>query len=123
MDHESQNYPQPVSVSSADHNALLSDGFVKPEGFLGHPSVISRHASFAVNDTETVDGDLKAILIGPVFSPAMACFWLGLAIMVSAAGGIGVGIVRHSIVNGVGFGSGLLAMLTAIQALVIWRVG
>jgi len=84
---------------------------------------VSRHASSAFEDEEGgVAGQGKALLIGPVFSPALAGFWLCVAIVTSTVTAISVGVVSHSAANGIGVGSGLLALLTAVQALVVWWV-
>ena len=83
---------------------------------------MERHASFAIEDTERVVGDKRALLVGPIFSPALACLWLLIAIFASTVAGIAAGVVSHSAAQGVGFGSGLLAIFTTIQAMMVWRI-
>jgi len=110
-----------VSVLSAEQNSVLTDGFSDPKRLAGHVDVVARHASFVLEGAEVV-GQSKALLIGPVFSPALAGFWLSVAIVTSVVTAIVVGVVSNSAATGLGVGSGLLALLTAVQALVVWLV-
>lgn len=98
---------------------LLTDAFHRPFLLHNHGSFVGRHLSF----TSEVPGDAEsreALLVDTIFSTRFACIWLAIAIFASIVAGIVTGAMNKSLLNGLGFGSGVLAMLTAIQGLLVW---
>lgn len=98
---------------------LLTNAFHRPFLHQSHRSFVPRHLSFAAE----VPGDAeprRAMLIDTVFSTRLACIWLAVAILSSIIAGIGAGVINDSVLNALGFGSGVLAMLTATQGLLVW---
>jgi hypothetical protein len=64
-------------------------------------------------------GNETAICFGSEFHGKSAALWLFLALLVSAVGGIGAGFCAQDINMGMNVGTGLLAVLSTLQGVLL----
>jgi hypothetical protein len=64
----------------------------------------------------------SVLLVGYSFSRSLACVWLAFATLVAIFAGTAAGVVRHNFDIGLAVGSGVLGVLTAVQALTVYLI-
>jgi hypothetical protein len=118
---ESQRFPCKVFIESSEYSQLLTRAFHRPDILRSADIFVSYNACYAFGaHTSKRCSSKKALLIKNQFDKAVASIWFGLALVISVAIGIGMGSVFHDVNFGISIGSGMLALLTAVQGLVMW---
>ena len=67
-------------------------------------------------------GTRQAICLGKGFSRTAAFLWFLVALVLSAGTGIGVGFAKQALGPGFAVGTGMLAVLEALQGALYWQI-
>ena len=62
----------------------------------------------------------RALFVRSEFVGGYSLVWLLCALLISIAVGVWVGISSHSLLSGLGTGSGLLGNLMAVRGVIVW---
>jgi hypothetical protein len=118
---ESQSLPCKVFIESRESMEISTEAFHCPEILSSVTDFAEWNAAYRLDvSSPSFDGPKKALLIGRRFNKTAACMWLLLALLVSVAAGVEVGVVCRDVNLGMSIGTGILALLTAVEGLVMW---
>ncbi|GAB7348019.1 hypothetical protein MBLNU459_g6060t1 [Dothideomycetes sp. NU459] len=123
IDPEEQVYPQRVLIESMNPNELLTTALHKPASLSHTHNFVATHLEDLIvqSSPETV-ALFEALCVRYEYCRVLACWWLCMAILVSAIVGIVVGMATNGIDRGIAIGTGVLAVLGAVQAGLIYLV-
>lgn len=103
---------------------IFTEAFHRPEILSSVMDFAERYLAYRLGVSPASTGDSeKALLIGRRFNKTAACVWFLLALLISVAAGIGVGVVYGDVNLGMSAGTGILALLTAVEGLMMWLHG
>jgi hypothetical protein len=122
LDLEAQAGSQRVYVSQSEYSEALTKAFYNPQ--LLHTAndfVVSKYEGLIQANGVVSAEPKKALCVKKVFYPRAAAVWFGLVFFLSTAIGLTAGVAGHDLMLGLAVGTGLLAILGAIQGVIIWQ--
>uniref|UniRef100_A0A0B7K525 Uncharacterized protein n=2 Tax=Bionectria ochroleuca TaxID=29856 RepID=A0A0B7K525_BIOOC len=121
LDLEAQAGSQRVYVSQSEYSEALTKAFYNPQ--LLHTAndfVVSKYEGLIQANGVVSAEPKKALCVKKIFYPRAAAVWFGL-VFLSTAIGLTAGVAGHDLMLGLAVGTGLLAILGAIQGVIIWQ--
>ncbi|CAH0051074.1 unnamed protein product [Clonostachys solani] len=122
LDLEAQTRSQRVYISQGEYSEALTKAFYNPQ--LLHAAkdfIVSNYEDLIQADDVLWAEPKRALCVVKVFYPHAAVVWFGLAFSFSAVIGITTGVVGHDPKLGLAAGTGALAILGAIQWVLLWQ--
>jgi uncharacterized membrane-anchored protein len=120
---EEQTENPTVYIEHTECSKPLTDAFHHPMQLRSASNFILDHLEGIVSDDHlpwTVPR--QALYLGKSFSRAAAFFWFCVALVFSAGTGIGVGFAICDLRLGFAVGTGMLAVLAALQGALYWQI-
>jgi hypothetical protein len=118
---EGLSFPCRVFIESRESMEIFTEAFHRPEILSSVMDFAERYVTCRLDvSSPFTDDPEKALLIGRRFNKTAACVWFLLALLISVAAGVEVGVVYGDINLGMSVGTGILALLTAVEGLVMW---
>ena len=95
-----------------------------------HPAQLRSASNFVLDHLEGIVGDNRlawtvprqALCLRKVFSRKAAFVWFCIALALSAETGLGAGLAKRDLGLGFAVGTGMLAILAAIQYVLCWQM-
>jgi uncharacterized membrane-anchored protein len=95
-----------------------------------HPEQLRLASNFVLDHLEGIVGDNRlawtvprqALCLGKVFSRTAAFVWFCIVLALSAGTGVGSGLAKRDLGLGFAVGTGMLAVLAALQGVLFWQI-
>jgi hypothetical protein len=117
-------FPCKVFIESRESMEIFTEAFHHPEILSSVMDFAERYVGYRLDvPSPFSDGPEKVLLIGRRFNKTAACVWFLLALLISLVAGVEVGVVYRDVNLGMSIGTGILAVLTAVEGLVMWLHG
>ncbi|KAK4983983.1 hypothetical protein LTR50_006893 [Elasticomyces elasticus] len=121
-DPEAQAVLHPIYVKHSECSEPLTQAFHHPEQLRSAKNFVYSHLEGIIDSSRLAwAAPRQALYLRKSFGSKAAFIWFGNAFVLSTGAGIGAGLAKHDSGLSIAVGTGMLALLSAIQCLLIWH--